>query len=53
MEAKTVSSVLDLIIMRVAIFEMTSPELEVPQTVALNEALKSQKYTVTKISEIY
>ena len=31
---------LDLIIMRVAIFEMTSPELEVPQTVALNEAIE-------------
>ena len=42
--------VLDLIIMRVAIFEMTSPELEVPQTVALNEALKSRKLTVTKKS---
>ena len=34
---------LDLIIMRVAIFEMTSPELEVPQTVALNEAIEIAK----------
>ena len=39
---------LDLII-RVAIFEMTSPELEVPQTVALNEAIEiAKKHTVTK-----
>ena len=29
--------------MRVAIFEMTSPELEVPQTVALNEAIRNRK----------
>ena len=34
---------LDLIIMREAIFEMTSPELEVPQTVALNEAIEIAK----------
>lgn len=34
---------LDLIIMRVAILEMTSPELEVPQTVALNEAIEIAK----------
>ena len=34
---------LDLIIMRVAIFETTSPELEVPQTVALNEAIEIAK----------
>lgn len=34
---------LDLIIMRVAIFEMTSPELEVPQIVALNEAIEIAK----------
>ena len=34
---------LDLIIIRVAIFEMTSPELEVPQTVALNEAIEIAK----------
>ena len=34
---------LDLIIMRVDIFEMTSPELEVPQTVALNEAIEIAK----------
>ena len=34
---------LDLIIMRVAIFKMTSPELEVPQTVALNEAIEIAK----------
>ena len=34
--------------MRVAIFEMTSPELEVPQTVALNEAIEIAKHTVTK-----
>ncbi len=34
---------LDLIIMQVAIFEMTSPELEVPQTVALNEAIEIAK----------
>lgn len=34
---------LDLMIMRVAIFEMTSPELEVPQTVALNEAIEIAK----------
>ena len=34
---------LDLIIMRVAIFEMTSPELEVPQNVALNEAIEIAK----------
>ena len=32
-----------VIIMRVAIFEMTSPELEVPQTVALNEAIEIAK----------
>ena len=45
---------LDLIIMRVAIFEMTSPELEVPQTVALNEAIEIAKtYSDEKISEIY
>ena len=34
---------LDLIIMRVASFERTSPELEVPQTVALNEAIEIAK----------
>ena len=34
---------LDLIIKRVAIFDMTSPELEVPQTVALNEAIEIAK----------
>lgn len=34
---------LDLIIMRVAILEMTSPELDVPQTVALNEAIEIAK----------
>ena len=34
---------LDLIIMRVATPEMTSPELEVPQTVALNEAIEIAK----------
>ena len=34
---------LDLMIMRVAVCEMRSPELEVPQTVALNEAIEIAK----------
>lgn len=34
---------LDLMIMRVAVYEMISPELEVPGTVALNEAIEIAK----------